>query len=270
MRGRPLGWIAGSLLLSLAYGCRARGPVNPSLSITLDEAEIALEEMAADPTPLDRPLIVLGGFIDPGLGPWWVGRRLRRLVSDPGRILEISYATCCTIRECRERTIAAVDAAFASDDPDWTTEVDVVGLSLGGVIAREACAPAPAGSTSRRRLRVARIFSLSSPHRGASLAGAPLVHPLQEDLRPASDLVRRLDDEYRTATYELFAYVRLGDFWIGPENAAPFGETPWWLSNGLFNSAHDMGCIDVRAHADIARRLRSEAPYATRPPAPIP
>lgn len=270
MSGRPLRWIAVSALLSLACGCRARGPVNPSLPITIDDAEIAFEEMEVDPKPLERPLIVLGGFIDPGLGPWWVGRRFRRLVSDPERIIGITYATCCTMEECRERTIAEVEAAFPSDDPDWTTEVDVIALSLGGLIARDACAPARPPSSGRRRLRAARVFTLSSPHRGASRAGIPLIHPLQTDLRYGSELVRRLDNVYRTASYELFAYVRLNDGWVGAENAAPFGETPWWLSNGLFNSAHDMGCIDVRAHADIARRLRGEAPYATRPPAAIP
>jgi hypothetical protein len=244
--------------------------VNPSLSITIDEAETALEEMEVYPKPLERPLVVLGGFIDPGLGSWWVGRRFSKLVSDPERILGISYATCCTMEECRERTIAAVDAAFPSDDPEWTTEVDVIALSLGGVIVRDACAPVRLGSTSKRRLRAARVFTLSSPHRGASRAGLPLLHPLQIDLRYGSELVRRLENVYRAADYELFTYVRLGDSWVGAENAAPFGETPWWLSNGLFNSAHDMGCIDLRAHADIARRLRGEAPYATSPSAAIP
>jgi len=258
-----------ALLALVGIGCATSGPVNPSLPISCDGAGVAIEAMAAAPRALERPVIVVGGFLDPGLGSWWVGRRLRRVVSDPDRVIGVSFFTCCDFENCRERLIAAVDEAFPSADPEWTTEVDVVGVSMGGVVARDAAAARPNGVRARR-LRIARLFTLSSPHRGATLAGIPSFHPLQVDLRYGSDFLRRLDAESRVARYEVFPYVRLDDRIVGPENAAPFGQDPWWLSNDLFSAAHVAGCIDPRAHADIARRLRGEAPIATSPAAPLP
>ena len=69
------------MLLSLfaAGGCAA-SPPNPSFPIATADAERLLGEMEKDRKPLARPLVVLGGYLDPGLGSWWVARQLRRVL----------------------------------------------------------------------------------------------------------------------------------------------------------------------------------------------
>ncbi len=56
------------LLLILPVGC-APQPVNPSFAVSDDEAKRAIKAMSSDPKPLERPVVVLGGYHDPGIGP---------------------------------------------------------------------------------------------------------------------------------------------------------------------------------------------------------
>jgi hypothetical protein len=87
-------------------------------------------------------------------------------------------------------------------------------------------------------------------------------------MRPGSAFLARLDAQ--EANYAIYSYVRLGDLLVGAENAAPPGRTPFWVSDRLFQPAHPAGAIDARVHADIARRLRGEPPFAQLPAAPLP
>ena len=71
--------------------------------------------------------------------------------------------------------------------------------------------------------------------------------------------------------YEIIPYVRLGDWIVGPENAAPRdAAAAYWVPNPPFNSAHWGAPLDPRIVADIARRLRGEAPFTTTQPAALP
>jgi pimeloyl-ACP methyl ester carboxylesterase len=250
----------------MAAGC-AVPPFNPSFPIATADAKHLLEEMEKDRKPLARPLVILGGYLDPGLGSWWVGRRLRRVVADE-RILEVEFFFASTFDECRAKLIDAVEAAFPSANLDWTTTVDVVGISMGGLVARLAALPAGGGASSGQRLRIARLFTISTPHRGAALAELPSLHPLHLDMRPGSDFLQHLNEARRD--YEIIPYARLGDGIVGVENTAPPGETAWWLPGGPLAPAHIASATDLRIHADIARRLRGEEPLARSPPKGLP
>ena len=68
-----------TLLLSViisSVGCSADIPANPSFALTYSDAKAALAQMRNDPKPLVRPLIIAGGYQDPGLAscplgsPW--------------------------------------------------------------------------------------------------------------------------------------------------------------------------------------------------------
>ena len=228
----------------------------------------------------------------------------------------------------------------------------MLGLSMGGLVARHAALPREDG----RRLNVARLFTIATPHRGARLAdfrlsllpvwdqkvlsmttaspflarldaaeraawgdggadprhAAPRVEPLDAPLRaedqatdhgaggddrladarlahfavagggaeeawtdaPVDDAAAEGDDGTATPAafrgYRIYPYVRLGDIVVGPENAAPAGQTPWWVHNPPLRSAHLAAAVDDRILADIARRLRGETPFAQDPPAPLP
>jgi hypothetical protein len=294
----------------LALGC-AKQPPNPSFNVSNDDAKAALREMSRDAKPLPRPLVVLGGLQDPGIAVSVLCDDFRRLSGDDPRVIGVSFFFGGNFDNCRKRVIDAVDEAFPSDDPVWTTEVDVVAVSMGGLVARYAAvAPASekAGASAAsdqtttatraetettnapdgapaRRLRIARLFTISSPHRGAALAYLPTLNPLQIDMRAGSKFLRRLDAcdglavtdadaslaHTRPATgYELIPYVRLNDMIVGESNAAPTGWTPRWVPAEPFQDSHLFAIADPRIVADIARRLRGEPPLTTDPPAPLP
>jgi hypothetical protein len=259
--------LAGALLVP--GSCALPSELNPSFPLSRARAREELEEMRRNPRGLERPLVVVGGYLDPGLGPWWTARRLRRLTSDD-RFLGVEFLRSATFDACRTRLIRKVDEAFPSEDPTWTVEVDVVALSMGGLVARDAAAaPAPSASTARR-LRIRRLFTISTPHRGARLARIPCFLPLHRDMQAGSAFLEGLSAREGNGRPELYAYVRLGDRIVGAENAAPPGETAWWVSNPPFQLAHAGAVNDSRILADIARRLRGEEAYARRPAAPLP
>ena len=73
--------------------------------------------------------------------------------------------------EARTTVIEAVNKAFPSDDPQWTVPVDVVAISMGGLVARYAGVPAR-GEGDVRKLRVVRLFTLASPHPNSCTSGS--------------------------------------------------------------------------------------------------
>jgi pimeloyl-ACP methyl ester carboxylesterase len=277
----------------LVMGCATHAP-NPSFNVSNTDARQALREMSHDVKPLPRPLVILGGLDDPGVATMVLGDDFRELTGDDSRVIGVSFFFCGSFDGCRRRVIDAVDKAFPSDDPVWTTEVDVVAVSMGGLVARYAATPPRQASTPdaaasqpttdrspARRLRIARLFTISSPHRGAALAYLPTFNPLQIDMRAGSKFLKRLDacDELVEAgsaqtrpsgSYELIPYVRLDDVIVGERNAAPAGWTPWWVPAEPFQDSHLFAIADPRIVADIARRLRGEPPLTTDPPTPLP
>jgi hypothetical protein len=233
--------------------------------------------MRADPKPLERPLVVLSGYFDPGIAAAHLRKEFRHLTGDD-RVIGVSFLFCGDFETCRQHVIAAVDKAFPNDDPTWTSEVDVVGVSMGrgswGATppSRRARARRPpaaggdgcsrsarptAGRRWRRCRRSADCKSTCGPT-PASCAASPTP-------RPHADAQGE-----PTGTSELYPYVRLGDGIVGETNAAPHGRTPWWVPGEPFQTAHGMAAMDARIIADVARRLRGEAPLTSDPPEPLP
>jgi len=267
MRRRGGGLIACAAIFLLS-GC-ARQAVNPSFAVSRADAKRAITEMERAPRGLDRPVVVLGGYHDPGVGPAAVCGRLRR-VAGTQPVVGVSYFFDRTFDDCRRDVIAAVEKACPSADSRQTVEVDVVGLSMGGVVARYCATERP----GEKRLRIRRLFTVSSPHRGSEAATAvPALSVLHRDLREGSAFLHRLElAEARESgagagpVYEIVPYVRLGDWMVGTRDAAPAGVTPWWVATPPLEDAHVGAPLDERILADIERRLRGEEPF-TRPPA---
>ena len=115
-----------------------------------------------------------------------------------------------------------------------------------------------------------RLFTIATPHRGASLAFLGGGGQLSADMEPGSMFLLRLNDPRNRRDYDLHPYVRLGDMIVGAENTAPPGQRVWWVANAPFQSAHLGAFTDARILADVARRLRDEPPYTTAPPQPLP
>lgn len=251
-------------------------PVNPSFPLTEREANKVLEQMAKSPQPLQRPVVILAGFLDPGFASDEMLRVIQPTVTG-GPVIKVAFNDCRTFDDCRARVLAAVVEALpelttVGDGRFETIEVDVVTNSMGGLVARHAAlwperSAAPHADT---RLRVARLMTISAPHRGSALASADSSDPLDRDMAPGSTFIQRLDAALPDADYELVCYVRLGDRLVGVDNCAPPGLVAFWVPDPPLEPAHIFAYHDRRLLCDVASRLRGETPFAKPPPAPYP
>ena len=89
-------------------------------------------------------------------------------------------------------------------------------------------------------------------------------------MRRGSRLLQQLDENLDSAPYEIIPYVRLYDWIVGAENAAPGERHAWWVQNQPMQSSHLLAANDPRIVADILRRLRGEAHYTMTPAAALP
>lgn len=260
--GCPVGLI---LMIGLAAAGCGPQPVDPAFPVSTAWARRDLSRMAAHPVTLERPLVVISGFLDPGFAALSMRDQFAQVTGDK-RIAIISLFECMSFEECRRKIVGVVGRAFPNNDPMQTTEVDVVGFSMGGLAARLAADPPRPGE---RRLRIHRLFTIDSPNQGAIRAAQlPLLHPLQADMRPGSAMLMRLNA--RPPPYPVVAYVRLGDKPVGERNAQVPGNPMWWVATPPFSNPHANAVEDPRILADISRRLRGEMPLTTLPPAPLP
>lgn len=259
--------IVGMWLVLVAAGCGGPQIVNPSFPITEQWARRDMQRMERDPKPMERPLVVISGFVDPGLAALSMHDQMAALTGDR-RIATISLFECLSFEECRRKVIDVVGRAFPNGDPRWTTEVDVIGFSMGGLAARLAADDGPDHRTGKH-LRVHCLFTIDTPNHGAARAAeVPILHPLQRDMRPGSPMLIALNSH--PPGYPIIAYVRLNDKPVGLRNAAVDGCPLWWIATPPFSNPHTGAVLDPRINADIARRLRGEMPLTSLPPAPLP
>jgi len=95
--------------------------------------------MLGTPIGLGRPLVVFSGWRALRLPGAVLARRLRMLAGDkPGRSTGVAFTLCGRIESAVERAVAKVEAQWPSGVSDQTVEVDVVGVSMGGLVARAA------------------------------------------------------------------------------------------------------------------------------------
>jgi hypothetical protein len=257
----------------LLAGCGTTDRINPSFSVSMDAAKQILAAEAEHPKPLIRPLVIVGGYFDPGIAAPNMGGHFKDWTHDP-RIVTVSLGLCFTIEQCRRHIIDEVDEAFPTSDPNATTEVDVIGYSLGGLASRYAAEDPKPGMEPQRRLRIARLFTISSPLRGAAAAeSVPLINvmPLVQTMTPGSDVIRgEVLPHGADEVYPVYSYVRLRDYEVGSENAALPGQSAWWVQAPPLLRPHGLAFSDSRILADILLRLHDETPLSTEPPAPLP
>jgi len=217
--------------------------------------------------PLERPVLVVDGWVP--VGGLELGITLRRLTSDdPDDFKVVSYAPGASLERLASIVVARVEETWPSDDPEWTTEVDVVGFSAGGLVARLAALRPPPDAIPRKRLRIRRLFTLSTPHRGTvGLARLLAPDPASREMRPGSTTITMLDEALADAPYELYCYGQVNDQVVSVANTSPEGVEPIWTYGRAFAS-HSQSARNMRIVADIAARLRGDEPMSVRGVAP--
>lgn len=239
---------------------------NPAITMERDELDAEWERLTANPVGLERPVVVFGGW---HALPSMADRALSRLCDatsqDEDDFLNVSFPLTISIGAAADHAVRRVDRRWPSDSDTETVEVDVVAVSMGGLVAREAALREPIRGGPRKRLKIRRLYTLATPHRGAGLARYIYIDPASRDMRPGSKYLQELDT--REIGYEIVPYAHLNDTWVGATRAAPPGRHALWTRGTLLIS-HFTVTINRLVLADIARRLRGEEPIMVEGAAP--
>jgi pimeloyl-ACP methyl ester carboxylesterase len=228
-------------------GCSA-AEKKRSLQVAADqrEAELDLKAMAGAPKPLPRPVLLLTGWMEPP--------------SNWGRFRTwLESATCGCERQivCLDLRgpgglAAAVEKVLAAGEE--LGEVDVVAHSAGGLVAREAAR----GVHGDRRLRIARLFAIATPHHGSPWGNLwPILpYPLQAaDCRPASDFLVSLDRDASTVSMRIANYWSEGDVVVPRESAAAVGAEQHLYARPKGFFIHRRCAADPRLARDVIAGL---------------
>lgn len=216
---------------------------------TIRQARAALRAMEQDVRAPVRRVVVAPGYRSHERMGRTLANALRRVVTKPEWVIDRSHMRCRSFDGSGARILEAIDEAGWRDEP-----LDFVGVSMAGLLGRYLAMPEHAG------LKIARLFTISTPHRGANAARIARPDPAARDMAPDSERLRELDTAFPSAPYEMVCYGRRRDLWVGTDRLAPEGhpialvDTPW------YEPGHFLASWDVRIMADIARHVRSEPP----------
>ncbi len=261
LRTRAFGRPILLLLLSSSGGCAFIPGPTASFSTPTAEVRAQCERMKADPVGLSRPLVVLDGWRQFDWSSASLARDLRKLTgANKADLMPVSFPTHNSLDAMADEIVMRVERTWPSDDPGWTIEVDVVGHSMGGIVARLAALPSEE-NPNRKRLKIRSLYTISTPHRGARMARYFPIDCAAWEMKPGSKTITRLNETLADARYELVCYTQLHDWTVGAKNTAPPGFEPIW-TKGTFFASHILARKNFRILGDIALRLRGEPPMA--------
>jgi hypothetical protein len=255
--------LAGTALQGCTYLPKPSEPHPASKEQVMEQ----WNRLRAEPAELERPVLVFDGWVPTG-GGHAIADHIRALTGN-GKdmiVLKTNYLFG-SAEGMAHGAVKLVEKRWPCDDPEWTTEVDVVALSNGGVYSRLATLPSITGK-DRKRLNAKRIFTISSPHRGLrfGIQRIPFDAALW-DVQPNSNVLNYLNEHFDEADYELICYAELNDEMVGAKNAAPPGRGSYWTDT-VHLMSHISSAYNRRILTDIALRLRGEAPMTAEPSEP--
>jgi pimeloyl-ACP methyl ester carboxylesterase len=241
-----------------------RGRHNPAFPQSDAEVRDVLSQLAGRACAPVRPVIVLSGYHSPMAQAEHLAATLRGLTHRAAPMACVSYFAAGRM----DRIISSARAQVmrAMSQHGWR-EVDLIGISMGGLIAR-ALASGGALTAACGRIdgaapvNAARVLTIASPHRGARLADWVRPDSAASDLRAGSAFLQSLDGH--GLPRELVCYSPLGDTWVGATRASPRGMGVIWTP-GVWVGSHFAATWDMRIVADVAVRLRGEGPCLGRP-----
>ncbi len=237
--------------------------INPDFTAHGAALAPVLAAMRASPRPPAEPVVITTGWRAPRLSALRLRRRLIALTgASEDRVALVSYPDLGRVDRAAERVARVVRERGWDERP-----VSVVGISMGGLVARALAA----GVLGAPKLAIGRVFTLATPHAGARLARWIRPDAAARVMRPGSNELAVLDEAFKTDPTPLRTYTLLRDWWVGGRGTAgPDGLTHWLDAVTPFQKtlAHFAIVHDVRFAADIARRLRGEEPLFVRPTPP--
>ncbi|MEM8834681.1 MAG: hypothetical protein AAGD00_02565 [Planctomycetota bacterium] len=239
---------------------------NPDFDLSIADAQRDLARMRRDRKPLTRPIVCIAGWRAWPLLARHNARVFRSVFAcDASRVLPVSYFSCGSFESAARHSVSRVVNAWGEHDGE-TVEVDVIAVSMGGLLSRFASLPSTSAALGIPRLRVHRLFTLATPHRGAQLARWIALDSAARDMKPGSDRLAQLDAALERGEGvprdRLTPYGRTRDVWVGAKQTAPPGVEPMWVRTPWWSLGHLMVSTDARLLADAARRLRGEEPFA--------
>jgi pimeloyl-ACP methyl ester carboxylesterase len=231
--------------------------LNPDFHLEPGDLAAETQRLRASPTALNRPVVILGGWHSPGVANISMASRLGPFTSGRAEdFTSVTYPFAISLRSAAAHAHAVIRSKGLHD-----RDIDLVGISMGGILSRALAADAFGFGP----VRVQRIFTVASPHRGAKIAKSVCPDPCAWDMRPGSRFLCGLNE--RGCDIELHCYGALRDWWIGARNTAPPGQLPYWIDvhPGIGRlCTHFAINHDQLVMVDIARRLRGEEPVARR------
>jgi len=237
---------------------REAGPLDLEPGVVNEE----WKRMAARPVRLERPLLCVGGWRAHWHLPHGTRARFLELTGAADDCIgALAFPDAHTIDEAARRIVRRVDALWGEAEGDETREIDVVAVSMGGLASRLAATEAFAREHGRR-LKIHRLFTLATPHRGACLAKFVRLDKAARQMKPGSEFLARLDERLPERDYELVCYGRTRDLWVGLDRTHPEGHGLLWAHTPPLTFAHLLVSRDRRLLLDIARRLRGEEPIS--------
>jgi len=233
---------------------------NPAFPLSVPQARSILSTLRQQPVAIPRPVLVLNGYRGPDFQAVVLKEQLRQLTdADPSRWLAVSYTTARTPEAMVNKVLGFVAARSLQ-----SAELDVVSISMGGVVAKLA-------ALDGRGLRIRRLFTLASPITGSRLADRIAPDPAARALRTGGAFLRELDAAWQQHAsargIECISYTRLDDLWVGATRAHPPGQWPIWIE-GRGIISHATISRDPRILTDLALRLRGQEPIARPSPPP--
>lgn len=250
---------------------------NPAYPATSEEIQSDLDRMRADPVGLDRPVLVLSGYRSPSGAARFLAGRIRSLTGcDDDMVAVMSYPLAADIDPLGERVVEFVEETWPDADggggatEELTREVDVVAISMGGIVARVAALPPEERGSAKdtKQLNISTLYTLGSPHEGARLSQYLRVDAASRKMQPGSEFMERLNAALGDAGYEIVPYAILHDRLVGATRSAPPGQEPIWVP-GRIILGHHLISLEDRIAVDLARRLRGEEPLGRPGPAPV-
>jgi pimeloyl-ACP methyl ester carboxylesterase len=210
---------------------------------------------------LDRPVLVLSGYRAPGVMGGNMARRLASLLGAPlDDFRMISYPHMGDLDRVAHAVDRVVRREFSSDE-----EFDVVGISMGGLIARMLASEEYAREHGLRRLRLKNLFTMATPHLGAKIAKHVHVDKAATEMQIGSPRLAWLNALPRD--YGLHCYAILNDITVGAKQTALDRDHPMWV-RGTPLFSHSLITEHPLVVLDVAARLANLPGVLDKSPVP--